>query len=536
MDGSPVIGPNVSVPARHRSVRCQRVVAAAAGIVLFASACTGSGSARTAIQGKPVRGGDLVIVRGADSQSMNNTTVFDNESIWVFEQIFEPLYTVRPDGQGVVPLLATGYALSPNKRTYTFSLRHGVTFSNGRPMTSADVKFSLDRARAATQGWGYIDAAIKDVKAPAPSTVVVNLKYPWAPILADLSMFNNAVIPVNYGGQSEAQFYKHPVGTGPFKWGTWNKGTALKLVRNPSYWQPGKPYLDSVTWNHVPDDNTRKLQLRGGQAQLDEYPAWSTVDGLKSIPGISVDLFNSTRADYLLFNERRASFKDVHVRRAISFAIDQNALIKAVLYGHGAPANSFLAPRVPFYSKSTPAYRTDLAAAKRELVKSSFPTGFRTTMLIASGDSDAITVAQIVQAELKPLGIRVSIQQLDPNTLSTDQQTLRYDMSLFYWSMDMPDPDELVNYAVDPMGGAHSMYTSYNNPVVVNAARRAEHVYERAARQRLYNNVQNVAARDAFLAPLYYQPFAWAQTARLHGFMVGALGNYHLEDAWLAKG
>ena len=115
---------------------------------------------------------------------MNNTTVFDNESIWITEQIMQPLYTVTPDGKGVMPWLATGYKLSPNKLTYTFTLRKGVKFSTGKPMTSADVKFSLDQSRAASKGWGYIDSAIKSVAAPTPSTVVVNLKHPWAPLLA----------------------------------------------------------------------------------------------------------------------------------------------------------------------------------------------------------------------------------------------------------------------------------------------------------------------------------------------------------------
>ena len=104
---------------------------------------------------------------------MNNTTVFDNESIWVFQQIFQTLYTVTPNGKGVQPLLATSYTVSADKKTYTFTLRSGVKFSTGQPMTSADVKFSIDQASAAAKGWGYINTAIKSVAAPTPSTVVV---------------------------------------------------------------------------------------------------------------------------------------------------------------------------------------------------------------------------------------------------------------------------------------------------------------------------------------------------------------------------
>lgn len=501
---------------------------------LLAAACSSSTTPTTA-SGKPVYGGNLVIARTADSQSMDKTTVFDNESIWVFEQIYQTLYTVTPDGKGVMPELATGYTVSPNKLNYTFTLRPGVTFSDGKPLTSQDVKFSIDQASAAAQGWGYINSAIKDVTAPSPSTVVVHLKYPWAPILADLSLFSNGIIPANYGGQTAAQFYQHPIGTGPFMWDKWVKGQYLKLVKNPHYWVKGKPYLNSVTWTNVPDGNTRELQLKGGQAQIDEFPAWSTVATLRSTPGISMNLFNSTRTDYLLLNENRPQYKDVHVRRAISYAINRNALVKAVLFGNGKPANSFMPPQVPYYDPSSPGIQYDLAKAKQEMASSSYPHGFTTTLMISAGNADNNTVAQILQAELRPLGINVKIQQLDPNLVNTNQQSLKYDMTLSYWTMDIPDPDELVTFAVDPAAGSKSFFTNYNNPTVVNAAHLAERTYDPAARQALYNQIQTLAARDAFMGFLYYSPYAYATTTSVKGFYVTPLGNYHLENVWLSK-
>jgi peptide/nickel transport system substrate-binding protein len=495
----------------------------------------GSGSGTSAAAGTPVKGGDLVIARTADSQSMNNTTVFDNESIWVFEQIFQTLYTVTPNGKGVQPMLATSYKVSDDKKTYTFTLRSGVKFSTGQPMTSADVKFSIDQARAAAKGWGYIDTAIKSVDAPSPSTVVINLKYPWAPLLADLSLFSNGIVPANYGGKTETAFYNAPVGTGPFKWDYWHKGSAIKLVRNPNYWQPGKPYLNSVTWTDTPSDNTRELQLKGGQAQIDEFPAWSTVASLKTTPNVTMNLFNSTRTDYLAFNETVKPFQDVHVRRAISLAIDRAALVKAVLFGNGKPANSIFPPQVPYYQAATQGLQFDLTQAKAEMAKSSVPKGFSTTILVPSGFSDDVTIATIAQSELKPLGINLKIQQLDPNTVSTDQQSLKYDMTLTYWTMDIPDPDELATFAVDPKSGARSFFTAYNNPTVVKDTHDAEQTLATSARQDLYNTIQSDSAADAFMAFLYYSPYAYATTSSVHGFYVTPLGNYHLENVWMSK-
>jgi peptide/nickel transport system substrate-binding protein len=495
----------------------------------------GSGSGTSAAAGTPVKGGDLVIARTADSQSMNNTTVFDNESIWVFEQIFQTLYTVTPNGKGVQPMLATSYKVSDDKKTYTFTLRSGVKFSTGQPMTSADVKFSIDQARAAAKGWGYIDTAIKSVDAPSPSTVVINLKYPWAPLLADLSLFSNGIVPANYGGKTETAFYNAPVGTGPFKWDYWHKGSAIKLVRNPNYWQPGKPYLNSVTWTDTPSDNTRELQLKGGQAQIDEFPAWSTVASLKTTPNVTMNLFNSTRTDYLAFNETSKPFQDMHVRRAISLAVNRAALVKAVLFGNGKPANSIFPPQVPYYQPATQGLQFDLNAAKQEMAKSSVPNGFSTTILVSSGFSDDLTIATILQSELKPLGINLKIQQLDPNTANTNQQNLKYDMTLTYWTMDIPDPDELATFAVDPKSGARSFFTAYNNPTVVKATHDAEQTLSTSARQDLYNTVQSGSAADAFMAFLYYSPYAYATTSSVHGFYVTPLGNYHMENVWMSK-
>jgi len=248
--------------------------------VLVLAACSGgSGGA-----GTPTAGGDLMIGVAQDAVSMNATNTFDNNSIFIFEQIMQPLFTVTADGKDTQPLLATGYSLSPDNLTYTIKLRPDVKFSNGAPMTSADVKFSIDAdTKTGDAGWGYINAAIDGVTAPDPSTVVVKVKYPWAPLIADLSLFSNAIVPNNYGGQSAADFYTHPVGTGPFMWGEWQKGRYLKLVKNPNYWEAGLPHLDSVQWNVIPDDNTRMLQLQSGQIQIDALPTWSTMNALKSL-------------------------------------------------------------------------------------------------------------------------------------------------------------------------------------------------------------------------------------------------------------
>src|SRR4051795_3705681 len=349
------------------------------------SSSKSSGGSPATKEGTPKRGGSVTIARIEDSQSFDKTTVFQNESIWLAEQIMETLYTVGPDGKTLKPWLATSYTKSSDGLTYTFKLRPGVKFSNGQPMTSADVKFSIDDARTAKKGWGYLDAAIKSITAPNPSTVVFHLKYRWAPFAADIALFATGIIPNHYAGQSRAEFYKPPIGTGPFMWDKRVVGQSVTFKRNPNYWQKGKPYLDSVTWTFITEDNTRELQLRGNQIQVDEFPPFNAIKKLQNTPDVKMALFPSTRTDYLEMNESYKPLADVHVRRAISYAIDRQAIVKSVLFGNGQAANSFLPPQVPFYAKDSPGIQYDIAKAKAELAQSAYPKGFKVEMLVGSG-------------------------------------------------------------------------------------------------------------------------------------------------------
>jgi peptide/nickel transport system substrate-binding protein len=508
-------------------------LAVVGGVVLAATAALAASASTTRHAATPKRGGSITIARIEDSQSFDKTNVFQNESIWIAEQIMEPLYIAGKDGKTLSPWLATGYTTSKDGKTYTFTLRKGVKFSNGKPVTGADVKFSVDDARAQAKGWGFLDTAIKSISAPSPSTVVFNLKYPWAPFLADISLFANGIIPNKFGGETRTAFYKHPVGTGPFMWDKRVIGQSVTLKRNPFYWQKGKPYLDSVTWTFVTDENTRELQLRGGQIQVDEFPPFNSITKLKSTPGVTMNLFPSTRTDYLDMNESYPPLADVHVRRAISYAIDRAAIVKSVLFGFGKPANSFMPPQVPYYSASSPGLQYDLTKAKAELAKSKFAKGFKVTLLVGAGAQVENATGQILQQSLKGLGIDVTFKTEDTSTEFNDIGKRKYQLAFSYWTMDIADPDELVTWAVDPKGGAHSFYTGYNNPAVVNLSHKAQRETNPATRGKLYAQLQTLAANDAFLGFLYYSPFRYATSNKLHGFYVYPLGNYHLEDAWL---
>ncbi len=496
----------------------------------------GSGGSSTAASpsGSPITGGDLVFARTGDVITTDPAAIADNLSGWVNEQLFETLYTVDNDGKNVHPYLATNYTLSPDKLTWTFTLRDGVKFSDGTPLTADDVVFSIDRARKSTTGLGYIDVAIKNVTAPDASTVVITTKYPWAPLLADISLLTNGIMPKDFGGKTEEEFFAAPVGTGPFMLETWKKGQSFKVVRNPNYWQTGKPYLDSIDFTSVPDDNTRSLQLEGGQANINMSPPFSSISSLKTKPGIVVTMFPATRVDMILLNEKYAPLKDVHVRAAINYAIDRKALVSAVLFDNGQPANSYMPPTLLYYDASLPEQAVDLTKAKEELAASAYPNGFDVEFLSSNLSQDT-SIAQITQQALEPLGIKVKVRTIDQNQIFTTQGKGDYQMSIDYWTMDIPDPDEDTQWFLNPDAGGDCYFTYYNNPTMTKMVTDAAKEFDATKREALYKQIQQLANQDLPQLYLFYSPFPYAYSDKVQGFFVTPLGNMHLEDVWLSK-
>jgi len=514
--------------------RLGRLVVALVGTVLtlVGAGCGGSSSSSgsSGSAGSPVHGGTLRIAQVRDPESMDPTATYANESILVLKNLYEMLYDSTTNGQGFVPMLATSYTLSPNKLAWTFHLRPGVEFANGKPMTSADVKFSFERASRKQSVWAFIDDAISSITTPNPETVVFHTRVPTADMLAIVSLYGNSVIPDNYGGETEKQFFAHPIGTGPFVFQSWTRGQSLSATRNPHYWQKGKPHLDKVVWSVVPDNSTRFLQLQGGQIDVDEFPAFSQLQQISSSPGVKLVSVPSTRVDMILFNQKVKPFQDIHVRKAINFAINRAALVHAALFGHGTPAGSFLAPNIPLATAVAPP-SFDLTAAKAEMAKSTVPNGFSTTLNISAGSATDDAIGQVVQQELAPLNIHVTIQKLDPSTWFGNIVAYKYDMSTVYFNTDIADSSELVQQ----VAGTNGIWTGWKDAALVKIANDGARPFSLATRKAMYAEFVNGFAASYATAPLFQSPWVYAVSNKVQNFNVLLTGNYHLSDIWLSK-
>ncbi len=447
----------------------------------------------------------------------------------------EPLFTVSNDGKSVKPWLATGYTVSADKLTYTIKLRSGVKFSNGQPMTAADVKFSIDQDTATgSTGWGYINAAIKQVVVVNPSTVQIDLKYAWAPILADLSLFSNGIIPNNYGGESEAAFYNAP-----------DRHRAVRVERrgrraSTSSWSRTRTTGSraSRTWTassstSSPTRTPVSCSCEGNQADIDTFPDWSTFSTLKSTPGHRGHRLpvHRDRLPRPSTRRRRRSATSTCGRRSRTRST-ATRWSNAVLFGNGKPANSLFMPGLPYYD-ATGGETYDLAAAKQALAQSSEPHGFTTTLQIASGNANESTVAQIVQSELKPLGITVNIQQLDPTAAARVVRGRHLRHGLLPVDHGHPGPGRVDLLRGEPQGGALSTFTFYDNPTVISLNKQAESA---TRPDQAGCPVHPAAAADRHRTPS--SPTCTTRRTptpprtKVHGFFVTPLGNFHLEDVY----
>ena len=513
---------------RGRAGLCATALLGVVALCLAAcggSAATGSGGSSSG----PQHGGSITIGQVGDPQSLDPTQTYANQSILIIKNVYEMLYDSTTNGQSFTPWLATGYSLSANKLAWTFYLRKGVKFANGQPLTSADVKFSIERAMAKNSVWNFIDVVISDITTPSPGTVVIHTKTPIASMLAIVSLYGNAILPNNFAGKTATQFFQRPFGTGPFKVSSWIHGQSLTVVKNPHYWQKGKPYLDSATFTDVPNDNTRLLQLQGNQIQIDEFPAWSQLSQIQANSSTTLATVPSTEVEMLLFNEHVKPFQDIHVREAINLALNRSALVREVLFGHGSPIGTFLAPNIPLSTaQPVPAY--SLTKAKAQMAMSSVPHGFSTTLNIASGSALESAVGQVVQQELAPIGIKVSIQQLDAGTWFSDITALKYDMSTVYVNTDIADASELVEAAA----GTGGNWVDWNDPALTKIANQAGAVFSPAERKQLY--AEYLTQYDAHypVADLFLSPWVYALAKNVHGFQIMLTGNYRLANVWLS--
>lgn len=513
---------------------------AAATVVIAAMVTTGCSHADVGGHGgsTPTPGGDLVVARSSDVISLDPIAFSDNPSIFTSQLISETLIKPSVDGKTLVSGLAESWKLNGTGNGYDFTLRKGVKFSDGKPMTADDVVYSLRRNLASKGPMSFLNYKDTTITKTSDTVVSVSTDKPYGPLLSLIALYSNAVVPLDLGGKSDADFAKSPIGTGPFQLTEWKKGQYIKLAKNPNYWSPGKPYLDSVTFTVVSDDNTRQTQLLGNQVQMNESPSYSSIANLKQQAGITVGMYPSSLTTYLAMNNAQPPFQDRAVRRAIAQAIDRKSLVEAAVFGYGEPANTYL-PNVGIWghddSAQPLAYSID--AAKKELASSSQPNGFDTTLLIRSGSPTGATLAQIIQQDLAQINIKVTIQTLDGGAATAAMDKGSFGLAFTNFTTDVNDPAELAGLLAvyDPTQSCPANCSFWKSPDIGPILDVGLYNTDQAARLPAYTKAQELVNKEAPFVPLFYSSVPYSMSNSVHGFESMALGGYTMADTWLSK-
>lgn len=518
--------------SRFRGLGRLTPLALAAALVL--SGCAAGGSTPGDAAATPQSGGTLTFGRVASVTSFDLNNEITANNAFAIDKVFEPLVTF--DAQGAIqPWLASDYKISDDGLTYTFTLRDGLTFSDGTEVTPADVVFSLERHRK-VEGPLPLEAPITSIAAGTGRDVVITLSAPYTPFLSELSGFSNGIFPANFGGKTEEEFFKAPIGTGPFVVSKWDPAGDLTFTANKHYWQPGKPYIDQLVYKLVSDDTQLLQQVQAGQLDaIDEVPPANVAD-LQANDATRVISEGSWEIEQVFFNTQDPHFADVNVRQAIAHALDRDGLTAATTFGTAQVANSLIPPTIE-YSANDAGYALglDVDAAKAALAKSAYPNGFDTTLLIASGNSQRAQEAQIIQEALKPLGINVTIEQIDIAAFRKRFFAYDFDLMINSGQSDAPDPDGLVSFQADPDGFSKSYWTHYTNDRVTELLKEGRTTPDGDQRKAIYLEIQKILANDAPYIPLFYTSNVKASTSKVHDLTVLPNGSIRFQDAWIQK-
>lgn len=502
---------------------------------LAALASFGLAASPASAEANPVQGGVLKVAFSADPAGFDPALGPSGMSHVVIEQVYSTLMSLDPEAMPY-PDLATSYELSEDGLTYTFKLREGVTFHNGDPLTAEDVKFTFDRLRAEDSGYSYksqVDT-IASVDVLDPLTVKFTLTVPTGPFLTYMAFPGSSIVPKKLL-EAGHDLNTTPIGSGPFKFVSYQPRSMVKFEKNASYYEAGKPYFDGLEYHLIPDVTALTNAVISGTVHFtNEVPPkdWATVS---TSPGITGQTLEGSRYYWLLLNNSVAPLDNPKVRQAIAHVINREALVAATFFGQAKP---LLGGVIPEWNWAYPGIQAfapqgDVEKAKALLAEAGVADGFKTSMTLASSFPAMIAMAPILQANLASIGIQAEIKTMEiPRYWDEVWGPSAFDMTTMYWVSPLADPDDFVfnNYAT---GTGINVQKSSSEAMdkLLNEAKSATTTEERKA---LYKAQQELALEEMPIAPLVNALLLIAHTDKLknyHPMRTGFLKT--LKDAWL---
>lgn len=487
-------------------------------------------------------GQTLVYTRGSDSVGLDPALETDGESFKVCDNIYETLVTYESESTAVIPQLAHSWDVSADQLTWTFHLRTDVHFHDGTPFNAEAMLFSLGRqfypdhpqhkVNGVYKYWTDMgmDEVVGDMRAPNDSTFVFYLKQANAPFLSTLAMNFCAAVSPTAVKKFGRDYFKNPVGTGPFRFVEWRKDERIVLESNSEYWD-GAPQLTRLIFKPVQEASVRFLELKKGTVQGMDNLSPEYISQIRDDDQLQLLTQPGMNIGYLAMNMDKPPYDDVLVRRAINHAVNKKALVDNFYQGMAIAAKNPIPPTLWGYNDDIEAYAYDPEKARTLLAQAGFPDGFDTELWAMPVPRPYMPqpdkIAQAIQADLGKVGIRARIVQWEWGTYLDKVFEGEHDMALLGWTGDNGDPDNFLYVLLDKMAAVKpaqniAFYRSDElHEVLVQARTSADH----GERVRLYRLAQEIIHRDAPWAPLVHATQTAAFRRDVTGFKLHPTGS-----------
>ena len=526
-----------------------RLLAAATGLAVLAA---------IPALAQPAASGTLVVLRSQDADSYDPARSTARAAGEVVYMLADTLTSMDWDMRTVRPGLATGWTVSEDGRLYTFTLRDGVKFCDGRAMTSDDVVYSLTRfADPATRSpvrWRA--GPVKEIRAAGPLTVEYELTQPFSELPQQLSLFFTSIVDrksvealgPNFGVQGFN-------GTGPYCWVSWTPRTDMAMRRNEAYnWGPPayanpSPQVERVIWRVIPDGNTRLAALQSGQGDLTQYIPYQALDALRRAPGIKLSNQPNYFWDYFLgFKIDKPAVNDPALRRAVTMAVNRPAIARAVFFTAGDAADSYLNPAVldfdPQSKALLPAF--DPAAARKLLDEAGWTPGAdgirakrgerASFTLYGIQDTQWNRMTEAVQADLRRVGIEMRVQLWDSTVAWGKLATQEF--GAFVMSYPYVSAGDALSLYFNSANAPAPNRMNWKDPQTDLWLDEARTSLDPAQRAGALANVQRRVTEASVWVPLAREQLWLASSARVEGARahgIYGVGLYNGLDIRLAK-
>jgi peptide/nickel transport system substrate-binding protein len=420
----------------------------------------------------------------------------------VQNQIYDKLVDINSQLK-IVPMLATAWKVSELGTTYTFTLRQNIKFHDGTTFDASVVKYNLERYMTleTSRRKGEL-ASIKDIKVLNPTTIQLNLKFPFAPLLAVLSDRAGMMVSPAAVQKFGKDFTNNPVGTGAFRFVERRRQDRIILESNPEYWDiPNRSTFGKLVYRPFPDGDVRAANLLSGAIQvmtpIDPKDQKAIAENAKtevvSVAGLGFQ--------GIPLNTTRAPFNNKALRQAFAATIDREAIDRVIFQGSVTPATTPFPPGSPAFTKNFPVTPPNLELAKKKLAEGGRPNGFSFTMLIATGTVNT-QLAQLYQAFAKTANIDMKIEQIEFGTLLARASSKDFDALALGWS-GRPDPDGNIFDFFST--GAANNYSGYSNPRVDRLLQLARQTRDIIVRKNIYEDALENIINDASYPITYFQ-------------------------------